>query len=327
VVVRDPNRRTTDLDSRIELVDGDLWYTGTPNCNTPKTSSDLGIGLLVEPAIARGPECTTRLWTELFSTPLYAGLPSSPPVPFVDDVDGCRVFSPGMYDTVPEVPPGTRAYFKSGDYHLAFNSEWKIFNDVTIWVGHPGSLAGSEQVPNDTCEAARDADIGNGTGATFYFAGSSRILLETEGNVEMFARQQGPYAVSVQALPGSTSDSTDPLLHTFDFGAGPVNPATDLVIHGLVWAPGGWVTFDNSRPGSKQKLLGGIVVGGLWTRDVDLPNFAIRPATSLVDTRILLTSTSTLGGVSTTVEAVVAYRPHASNLDHRVAVNSFRVSD
>ena len=72
-------------------------------------------------------------------------------------------------------------------------------------------------------------------------------------------------------------------------------------------------------------LLGGIVVAGFWTLNVDLAGFAIEPATSIVDTRILLTSTSTLNGVSTTVEAVVAYRPQAANLDDRVAVTSFRV--
>jgi hypothetical protein len=114
------------------------------------------------------------------------------------------------------------------------------------------------------------------------------------------------------------------LIRTEDFASLP----TDLVIHGLVWAPDGWFRFDLARPGSMQMLLGGIVVGGLSTLHVEPPpRFAVRPATSTVDTQILLRSTSTMNGVSTTVEATVQYRPQAANLDQRVAVNSFRVVD
>lgn len=354
VFVRDPNRSATDSDSKIELADGDLWYTDTSGCSIPKQSSDLPIGLVVGPATARGPECTTRLWSDLFSTPPIPTLPTN----IAGDTDGdgvvdpasdsdgdglldgvlvgsCRVFSPGLYTMMPDIPSGTSAYFQSGEYHLDFiptalnpSTEWTIAHTVSVWVGHAGPLAGSEQVPNAACAAARDADVG-GTGATFYFDGTSRLKLESDGNVEMFARQQGQYMMSVHALPGSTSSSSSPLIRTVTFGTAP----TDLVVHGLVWAPDGWFTFGNQNPGALQKLLGGIVVGGLWTPSVDLtstvgiPNFEIRPATSTVDTRVLLTSTSTLDGVSTTVEAVVAYRPHAADLDHRVAVNSFRVVD
>ncbi len=70
------------------------------------------------------------------------------------------------------------------------------------------------------------------------------------------------------------------------------------------------------------------MVGRLHLVDVASLEFEVQPATSAVDTRILLTSTSTSDdGASTKVEAVVAYRPHAADLEDRVAVSSFRVVD
>ena len=88
--LRDPNRIHTESNATFEFVDGDMWYDGnrwhfgTPGCNPPKHSSDLPSGLVVGPAVARGPECTTRLWNELFSTPLFSALPTN----IAGDTDG-----------------------------------------------------------------------------------------------------------------------------------------------------------------------------------------------------------------------------------------------
>jgi hypothetical protein len=100
------------------------------------------------------------------------------------------------------------------------------------------------------------------------------------------------------------------------------------VIHGLVWAPRGRINIDNETFGADQQLLGGVVLQTMWLLHLDHDSFEIRPATSTVDTRLRLASTSTTaGGVSTTVEAVVQYRPQAPNPGQRVAVSSFRVVD
>ena len=173
VFLRDPNRRATDSNSILELVDGDLWYTGTPNCANPKESSDLVQpvapldGLIVGPATARGPECTTRLWSDLFSTPLYSSLPTNiagdTNADGVVDLDidgdnevdgddvsfpGCHVFSPGHYTVPPDLESTSNAYFQSGEYVFDFNGEW-FLDDAQVWIGNPGPLAGSEVVPNN----------------------------------------------------------------------------------------------------------------------------------------------------------------------------------
>ena len=102
----------------------------------------------------------------------------------------------------------------------------------------------------------------------------------------------------------------------------------DLIVHGLVWAPSARVRFENDAPGSIQKLRGGVVAQKLFVLRTDPSGFEIRPAQSVVKTKILLTSTSTtVDGGSTTIEAVVDYRPDAVNPADRVAVNSSRVVD
>jgi hypothetical protein len=53
----------------------------------------------------------------------------------------------------------------------------------------------------------------------------------------------------------------------------------------------------------------------------------VEPATGATDAMIRLRSTSTRNSVSTTVEAIVQYRPQASDVNQRVAVNSSRVVD
>jgi hypothetical protein len=53
----------------------------------------------------------------------------------------------------------------------------------------------------------------------------------------------------------------------------------------------------------------------------------IRPASAASDAEIVVRSKSTMNGVTTEVEAMVAYRPGATNLNERVAVTSLRVVD
>ena len=73
------------------------------------------------------------------------------------------------------------------------------------------------------------------------------------------------HAVSVQALPGSTTGNSFSLIRTRPDGG----DRAHLVIHGLVWMPDGRFAFDNGANGSLQKLLGGIVTQRLWMVRVD----------------------------------------------------------
>ena len=150
----------------------------------------------------------------------------------------------------------------------------------------------------------------------------------------MFARQQGNFFVNIQALsaadgyaPPSNPGADRSLVRTR-----PVN-SVHLVVRGLVWSPTSRIVLDNPHLSSTvHQLLGGVVTYQLWIGDTTPggPTSAsdvVQPATGATDAMIRLRSTSTRDGVTTTVEAIVQYRPQADDPNERVAVNSSRVLD
>ena len=334
----DPSYTVLDSNSRVEVVDGDLWYTKA-SCGSPYSNSNLATNkhIDINPGSARGGICSTLTSGPLFSAPTIQDPLPTNIVPDVSvptngladgiDVSGCRVFSPGRYDLVPDLTGATDVYFKSGDYHLNFDTAWQISGDH-VWAGYPdpGSV-GSLGACNAAATADKDGGYYNGrAGATFYVDRTSHIWVEAGASLEIFPRRQGNHVVSVHALD-TTWQVNDPcncyrsVLRTLSGSAG-------LTVHGLVWAPRGRINIDNLSSGVDQQLLGGVVLQTLWLLRADHHSFEIRPATSTVDTSIRLRSTSTSAdGVSTTVEAVVQYRPQATNIDQRVRVTSFRVDD
>jgi hypothetical protein len=205
--------------------------------------------------------------------------------------------------------------------------EWLISSGAHVSAGHPGSLS----APSDACDAARAADLNiGGPGATFYFGFDSRIRVDDGGSLEMFSRRQGEFFVSVQELPSSNlGTGLDAILRTRWTNSASVR----VTVHGLVWAPTNRVVFDNPNASSVQRLLGGVVARRLWIGDlVATPTspsqvFEIAPASAATDAEILVQSTSTMNGVTTEVEALVAYRPGATDVDQRVRITSLRVVD
>jgi hypothetical protein len=146
----------------------------------------------------------------------------------------------------------------------------------------------------------------------------------------MFPRRQGEFLVSIQELASSNlGTGLDAILRTRWTNSASVS----VTVHGLVWAPTNRVVFDNPNASSVQRLLGGVVATRLWIGDLVLTatspsqDFAIEPASAASDAEILVRSTSTMNGVTTEVEAVVAYRPGSTDLDERVRVTSLRVVD
>jgi hypothetical protein len=323
-------KTNTAGNARIEVVDGDLWYNRAPSCTPLYSNTTLAAApghITITPADSRGGICTPRLSGTTFLEPPVPMLLATPADADGDDLafPGCRVFSPGTFASMPVLTGATDSYFRSGDYLFDFDNEWLVSNAVTsakVWAGYPESPADLARLGPCASAAADDAanafPVGGGQpGATFYLSRHSVISLDAGGVLEIFPRRQGNHIVSIQALSTSNDDQT--LLE--------VNPLSraDLVVHGLVWAPRSQITIADALV-ADQQLLGGVVVRRLHLLHI-APDFEIRPASSAVDTQVLLTSTSTLNGAKTTVEAVVSYRPHAPDLEDRVAVTSFRVVD
>jgi hypothetical protein len=120
----------------------------------------------------------------------------------------CRVFSPGIYDAMPELAEAGN-YFKSGKYllrNLVFTVS-KIGQIVTV--GAPDKSANLAQaVPNPGCDAALAADAATSAsaGATFYLDGHSRLDIE-KGAVELHGAKRDQSWVSVHALSTSTRNA------------------------------------------------------------------------------------------------------------------------
>jgi hypothetical protein len=321
--MKDPTRM--DLAARLEIENGDLWYSKS-NCDEEVVISEITTGYLeFTPDFFRGPACTDLEWRNGLFTPPTRLTPSAealaPPAP-VDDLDpNCRVFSPGRYTSI---SLATNNYFKAGDYYFE-----NVFFDIkseTVVAGFPGGFGDAPKISNLPCSVHMNNDnalnAGDG-GATFYFGGTSRINVENQGQFEIFRRKQAETFMSVVAIeaPGpsymaSSLDWNDWILET---KSGSNN---DVAIHGLFWSPYAGMTLGNITNAANGQLLGGVVLANLDTQaSASATAFAIGIESNPVDTRLLLISTAEKGGQSTSIRAVVQFRPDTGEL----AVNSWRV--
>ena len=332
VYVADPTRMA--LSARMEIDDGDLYYSST-DCTVPLTIPAITSGYLAfVPDFFRGVECADLPWTGLFNAPkvLVAGNevaptpPTNVPLPPVP-VGGCTVFSPGKYTSL---PLGSDNYFKAGEYYFE-NVDMSIQNQ-TVVAGFPFNAGDSAKIDQPACRLQQDIDAaatmalpGGSGGATFYLGGSSKIRIENGAGLEIFRRLINRTYLSVFALGtsgtgyiASTLGWNDWLLET---KSGSNN---DVAVHGLFWAPLAGASLGNITNAANGQLLGGLVVANLDTQaSASASAFSIGIETSPRDAKFLLSSTATLYGHSTTIQAVVQFRPTSSDL----AINSWRVVD
>lgn len=323
-----------DMGAKMEIDDGDLYYSST-DCTVPLTIPAIADGYLAfVPDFFRGVECADLPWTGLFNPPkvLVAGVevaptpPTNAPLPPVV-VDGCTVFSPGKYTSV---ALGSDNYFKSGEYYFE-NVTMNVQNQSVV-AGFPYNAGDSAKIDQPACltqqeaDAAANAPSGNG-GATFYLGGSSKIVVNGGGGFEIFRRLINRTYLSVYALGTSGPNYTASTLDWNDAGGGWLletksGSNNDVAVHGLFWAPLAAASLGNITNAANGQLLGGLVVARLDTQaSASASAFAIGIETSPRDARFLLSSTATLYGQSTTIQAVVQFRPTSSEL----AINSWRV--
>ena len=348
VYMRRANASAFLLGPNVKIKDGPL-YNYDPTCDTPVTTATLPSQLLFEPKLIYGPICTTVPWTTLFSDPVVPNLGSLPNQttavpPWV--LNGtCRVFSPGVYTAMPDIGSAS-AYFKSGNYYF-LDVDLQIGSAVTAGYANNSGIAPNE-IANPDCDAAQAADAQpvppagtpSNAGATFYLGGLSHITITPAGSLEINLRQQGTNYVSVQTL---CTPSLTPLWCDQDGGPTGVRSTltgagTDAVVytqpgnkkqfvtHGLLYAPTARLEFGNATNTSEQKVLGGLVVARLVLQSsASASNFAIQVATSPIKVTVLLTATATKNG-STTIRAVIDYRPYSQDIKQRLAISSWRVT-
>ena len=367
-----------DLSPPVKIADGPLLYhdtSGDEPCRSIRPSvidNRTGGKLVFEPELIFGPICVSVGWQELFASPQVPDLSGlverdgsvalgGATLPGVEgsytDVaadGGCRVFEPGRYTTPPDLDRG-ESYFKSGEYLFDFDGEVSVKQGaLTAGKVNPITTPDGLNVNPTTsqCRTQQLADPSPEPGATFYFAQRARMRIESNGAIEIHARQQGPGSyVSVQALCdptafpagtpaeeiwcGPTGGGSFPVPKSSALTA----PATttgnllytdsgnnkDFVAHALFYAPRAQIEFGNVSNTAVQKMLGGLIVSRLKLQSsTSATNFEISVPTSPITAEILLTSTAVKSG-QTSIQTVVQYRPYEPSIDDRLKINSSRV--
>lgn len=263
---------------------------------------------------------------------------------------GCRVFEPGRYIEPPDID-GKDSYFKSGVYLFDFQGvdQTLIVRQGILTAGVPNPVSTpslANEIPDNSaaCYAQQSADVVpvGEEGAAFYFAGNAHIQILTQGSAEIHARRSGANYVSVQALcapnggwcniDGDGGTATPSLLTAPGNGSMPDLLYTQsgnnkqFVAHGLVYAPLAEMEFGNVTASATQRLLGGLVVSRLVLQSsASATNFEISVPTSPITAKIELTSTAVKNGATTSIRAIIEYRPYADQKDDRVRINSWRV--
>ncbi len=203
----------------------------------------------------------------------------------------------------------------------------------TLIGGFPSGSGDTEKVNAPACTNALIYDqmtSGERGGAPLFLGGSTKFMIDTGGQLEIFRRQQNETYTSIVAVQSNgvgfipstnsfkTSTSIPWLIET---KSGNTN---DLAVHGLVWAPYAKLSLGNITNATMGQLIGGLVIGQLETQASNSASeFAIGIESNPIETRLLLESTATKDGQSTSIRAIVQYRPDSREL----AINSWRVSD
>lgn len=323
VWVTDPSR--TDLKAPVTIEDGDIWYYRS-DCTNPSVSIDPD--LTFTPAY-RGPICVNQPWSTVYSAPTVGSFPSVTDLartnqPGVVDANGCTVFSPGRYTTMPAL--GTNTYFKAGNYYFEdFTFDIRQSTVTAGWAD--ASRYGDQQfIPNAPCAPAINADATSGSapGATFYLGGSAKIEIDVQGSLEILRRLQGNSLVSIQALRTTTVNyKASTLGYNEDVIYTKSGNNTDLAIHGLLWAPRAQLTFGNVTNRANGQLLGGAAIARIVLQaSASASSFIIRVESSPIPYELRIDATATKNGQSTTMTAVVQVDDQGTT-----AVNSIRVRD
>lgn len=324
VWITDPDR--SDLQSPVEVEDGDIWYY-RPDCDNP--SLTLPSNLTFTPEY-RGTICVPEPWHVVYRAPTIGSWPSvENPPPAMDGT--CTVFSPGVYTSPPALGPNT--YFKAGDYY--FNNVLMNIENSIVTAGWPNfNKFGDQQfIENAPCDNARNTDRTTNEsdnpgnlflgGATFYFGGSSRIEIGNKGKFEILRRLQGDSLVSIQVIENAADGNVSTLGYSDNIVWTKSGNNSDLALHGLVWAPEAQLEFGNVTNAANGQILGGAAVSRIVLQSsASASAFIIRVESSPIEFELRIDATATKGGRSTTMTAVVQVDDQGTT-----AVNSLRVRE
>ena len=310
------------LNSPVEFDESQVWYGDSDCTSTPTVPPNMLFG-----ALSAGLVCTLRPWSAddhvngMFSAPSVTNAPAATDLALPPVMSGdCRVFHPGTYTAAPALHDHN--YFMAGEYRLE-GFAWSIANAQVVAGWSDTTLGDTQYLDVPECAAAIAADettstaLGRQGGATFYLAGGATIRVGVQAQLEILRRRQGDSLVSIQSID-STLGYADVVLDSMG------GNTSDLVVHGMVWAPTARLQLGNVTNISNGQLLGGSVVSNVDVgSSASAMGFSIYLESTPAEGLVQLDSTATIGGLSTTIRSVIEYRPTTAY----TAVKSWRVID
>ena len=335
-MAKTPGPSTMNFSATLAIKNADLSYSSTDcGSTTPTTPSQLTIT-----PVGYGTQCYQEPWNdpEMFG----AFLPPEPDIdatsfpiittttPPAPDELGCTVWSPGQYNSAPQLANQSYNYFRSGQYYFKNIGNWEISSAFTLF-GYPGvtgpSIDGfkpSDTFANNPCRKAwaNDFDI---TGATLYLGGNTKLTVQQNSTVEISGRvTSAGQNIAVQALETKGIPSNirgDERIITTGPGGN-----KQLSIQGLLWAPYAALEFDLISNDAVAALTAGAVVSEISAgASANANNFLIRVATKPANKVLHLTATadSANNQGSTSVRSVVTVQRDKGATSY--ALNSRRV--
>ncbi len=215
----------------------------------------------------------------LWSCHLAAALPVPDPLPTLKVptanaptkvVQGsCTIFFPGKYTVAPTFDKNNKYYFASGVYYFANVGQITLAGE--IFGGQPG--AGESQQMTTATPCSNDAGAnalvpGSATGSGIQFAlgGSSKLRIDdhSKDKIELFSRvpavpaNEGTAGVTVYA---PRTDGTNYVKWNADKVLAMDGNKTTMIIHGLFYAPSGWINkaYALQNPGNAPTFAGAVV--------------------------------------------------------------------
>lgn len=300
------------LDKPVQVTEGDIYYfSGDMSCKDPT----YGVLLQFKPIDERGYVCTSDTWQTMFQQPpLPTKNTSNRIATGKTNAKGCTVFQPGVYKKPPVIGAGTQNFFEPGTYSFEFDGELQIKNAVvTAGTSGPAGTGSSPVARTSTtfaspwCATAINAfntSNNTNTGVTWILSDKSRITVDPNGQVELFAPQSGsPTQMMSPSIVALQSSTTQYIANTLGASGPPLidlqeGSSNGIVIHGGVWAPTASINLGNIAQSANGQFLGGVVVASLNLQTAaSAGNFNLRVVTTSATKRVVLTSIS---GITTT---------------------------
>lgn len=258
----------------LQLSNGNFYQLKQPDgsCQAVPTSSQLSLSAPYGVYTCRTPADiglpAGQLWPDQPHDP--PAMPTATPSVNGTDVGSCRIFTPGVYSLPPNLKKGDN-YFVSGTYYFTFTGTWNV-KQATIYGGQPDPAYETRAlVPAPTCATSSDTAYGGtGTGVEWIFGGTSRMYIDTQGSVELFARTgetgASPY-LSLVGVPSESAWTSKGYSPNTVLSGTPILEIKDgnkqnLAVHGLLYAPNQDVALTATNSVLAQ-TLGGMVVSHL----------------------------------------------------------------